>query len=137
MLIMLLGRWLFLKNRTSVIVIGALITLALIGIISQVTENPAGFIQKIAVFVVIGLIIFYVVRRFSNSSPQKKEQRAFLRAARKSKKRFLQKNGDSSAKTSSIGNLSTLKKGRLKKKPPSHLTVIDGKKGKKKNRASF
>ncbi|MFF2448623.1 SA1362 family protein [Neobacillus sp. NPDC058068] len=128
----------FLKNRTSVFIVWGLIILALLGLFSSFTANPAGFLQKIAVFAIIGLLIFFLVRKFSSSSPQKKEQRAFLKAAKKSKKRLQQKSGDGAAKTSSIGALTTLKKGnKIKKKSPAHLTVIDGKKGKKKNRASL
>jgi predicted lipid-binding transport protein (Tim44 family) len=128
----------FLKNRTSVYVIGGLIILALIGLFGSLTANPAGFIQRIAIIALIGLAIFFLVRRFSTSSPQRKEQRAFLKAAKKSKKRLQQKSGDPHVKSSSLGTLTTLKKNtKTKKKSPAHLTVIDGKKGKKKNRASF
>jgi uncharacterized membrane protein YfcA len=128
----------FLKNRTSSIVVGGIIILALIGIISSISTNPAKFLQSIAVIALIGIGIYFVVRKFSISSPQRREQRAFLKAAKKSKKRLQQKSGDSHGKSSSLGTLTTLKKNnRTKKKPPAHLTVIDGKKGKKKNRASF
>lgn len=126
-----------LNNRTSAFIVGGLILLALIGIYSSITENPAGFLQQIAVFALIGLVIFFLVRKFSNSSPQKREQQAFLKAAKKSKKRLQNKSGESTLKGSSLGTLSTLKKSKTKKKAPAHLTVIDGKKGKKKNRASF
>ncbi|MCM3566646.1 hypothetical protein M3183_00930 [Neobacillus mesonae] len=125
------------KNRTSVLIIGGLIILALIGLFSSFMANPAGFIQKIALMAVIGFVIFFVVRKFSNSSPQKKEQRAFLKAAKQSKKRLQQKNGDSQMKSSSLGPISNLKKHKTKRKSNAHLTVIDGKKGKKKNRASL
>ncbi|MEH7354150.1 SA1362 family protein [Neobacillus drentensis] len=128
----------FLKNRTPVIIVGVLIVLALVGLIGSFTANPAGFIQRIAVIALIGLVIYFLVRKFSNSSPQKKEQQAFLKAAKRSKKRLQQKSGDTNVKTSSLGTLTTLKKtSKTKKKSPAHLTVIDGKKGKKKNRASF
>jgi len=127
-----------LKNRTSVIIVGILIILAILGLFASFTANPAGFIQRIAVIAMIGLVIYFLVRKFSNSSPQKKEQRAFLKAAKKSKKRLQQKSGDTNVKTSSLGTLTTLKKSnKTKKKSPAHLTVIDGKKGKKKNRASL
>ena len=126
------------KNRTPVIIVGVLIVLALLGLFGSFTANPAGFIQRIAVIALIGLAIYFLVRKFSNSSPQKREQRAFLKAAKKSKKRLQQKSGDTNVKTSSLGTLTTLKKSsKTKKKSPAHLTVIDGKKGKKKNRASF
>ena len=128
----------FLKNRTSVIIVGILIILAILGLFGSFTANPAGFIQRIAVIAMIGLVIYFLVRKFSNSSPQKKEQRAFLKAAKKSKKRLQQKSGDTNVKTSSLGTLTSLKKSsKTKKKSPAHLTVIDGKKGKKKNRASL
>ncbi|PLS01731.1 hypothetical protein CVD27_24045 [Neobacillus cucumis] len=126
------------KNRTSTFIVGVLIILALLGLVSSFTADPAGFIQGIAVVALIGLVIYFLFRRFSNSSPQKKEQRAFLKAAKKSKKRLQQKSGDSTARTSSLGTFTSLKKStKTKKKTPAHLTVIDGKKGKKKNRASF
>lgn len=126
------------KNRTSVFIVGVLIILALLGIYGSFTANPAGFIQRIAVIALIGLVIYFVVRKFSNSSPQKKEQRAFLKAAKQSKKRLQQKSGDSTIKSPTLGTLSSLKKSsKTKKKSPAHLTVIDGKKSKKKNRASF
>ncbi len=125
------------RKRTSAIVIGGLFILALIGLFSSFTANPAGFIQSIAVFALIGLLIFYLVRRFSTPSPQKREQRAFLKAAKKSKKRLQQRGGEASSKGSSLATLTTLKKSKTKKNPPVHLTVIEGKKNKKKNRASF
>ncbi|MEH7074010.1 SA1362 family protein [Neobacillus drentensis] len=129
----------FLKNRTFVnVVVGGLIILALLGLVSTFTANPAGFIQRIAVIALIALVVYFLVRKFSGSSPQKKEQRAFLKAAKKSKKRLQQKSGESTVKTSTLGSLSSLKKSnKTKKKSPAHLTVIDGKKGKKKNRASL
>jgi len=128
-----------LKNRTFVnVVIGGLIILALLGVIGTFTANPAGFIQSIAVMALVVLVVYFLVRKFTSSSPQKKEQRAFLKAAKKSKKRLQQKSGEGTVKTSSLGTLASLKKNnKLKKKSPAHLTVIDGKKGKKKNRASL
>lgn len=126
-------------NRTTSFIVGGLIILALFGVFSSFTTNPSSFLQGIAVIAVIGIGIYLVVRKFSNSSPQKKEQRAFLKAAKESKKRLQQKGGDSSAKSSSLGTLTTLKKrtNTKTKKSPAHLKVIEGKKGKKKNRASF
>lgn len=127
------------KNRTFVnVVVGGLIILALLGLVGTFTANPAGFIQRIAVIALIVLAVYLLVRKFSKSSPQKKEQRAFLKAAKKSKKRLQHKSGDGTVKTSSLGTLASLKKSnKTKKKSPAHLTVIDGKKGKKKNRASL
>ena len=126
------------KNRTSSVLVGVLIILALLGIISAITTNPLKFLQSIAVIALIGIAIYFVVRKFSTSSPQRKEQRAFLKAAKQSKKRLQNKSGDPHVKGTSAGTLTTLRKSsKTKKKSPAHLTVIDGKKSKKKNRASF
>lgn len=129
------------KNRTSSVIIGGLIVLALLGVFSSISTDPLNFLKSIAIMVIISAAIYFLVRRFSNSSPQRKEQRAFLKAAKKSKKRLQQKSGVSNARSSAPGTHGTLsnlrKPTKLKKKPPAHLTVIDGKKGKKKNRASF
>ena len=127
------------KNRTFVnVVVGGLIILALLGLVGTFTANPGGFIQRIAIIALIVLAAYFLIRKFSKSNPQKKEQRAFLKAAKKSKKRLQQKGGDGAVKTSPLGTLASLKKSnKTKKKSPAHLTVIDGKKGKKKNRASL
>jgi ABC-type nickel/cobalt efflux system permease component RcnA len=125
-----------LKNRTVGFIVGGIVViLALIGISSMFISNPTGFLQGLAVVVVIGIAIYIFVRLMYKTNPQKKEQRAFLKAAKKSKKRLQKKETKS---TSSAGTLAPFRKAVKKKtKKTAHLTVIDGKKGKKKNRASF
>nr|WP_263325754.1 SA1362 family protein [Neobacillus sp. Marseille-Q6967] len=124
------------KNRISVPLVGSVIILGIIGLIGAFTKNPVGFLQSLAVFALVGVAIYFIFRYLSKANPQKKEQQAFIRAAKRSKKRMQHKSGESQAKSSSIGPLTSLKK-KAKKKSPAHLTVIDGKKGKKKNRASL
>jgi predicted lipid-binding transport protein (Tim44 family) len=126
----------FLKNRTSQFLVGSIIIFAMIGIVSMFLANPTGLLQGVAVIALVGVIIFFLVRLISNANPQKKEQHAFLKAAKKSKKRQKQKSGDHHLRSTTPGPLTTLKK-NAKKRSTSHLTVIDGKKGKKKDRASF
>jgi ABC-type nickel/cobalt efflux system permease component RcnA len=128
----------FLKNRITVPLVGALIIFGIIGIIGTFANNPIGFLQRVAMIALIGLAIYFIYRLISTRNPQKKEQNAFLKAAKKSKKRLQHKSGDTHAKSSSLGSLTSLKRNKkTKKKSPVHLTVIDGKKGKKKNRASL
>jgi uncharacterized membrane protein YfcA len=123
-----------LKNRSTVLIFGAILVLALIGVSSMLFSNPSGFLQGIAVIVVIGIAIYVILRLTGKTNPQKKEQRAFVKAAKKSKRRLQKKD----TKSSTPGTLATLKKvAKRKTKKTGHLTVIDGKKGKKKNRASF
>jgi len=124
-----------LKNQISFYIVLGLIVLAAIGIISMLVQDPGGFIKMIAGMALIVAVIYFLFRRFSQTSPSKNhEQRAFKKAAKRSKKRFQTKENTSPSKRSSIGSLSAARK---KRKDTSHLTVIEGKKGKKKNRASF
>lgn len=123
------------KNQISFYIVLGLIVLAAIGIISMLVQDPGGFIKMIAGMALIVAVIYFLFRRFSQTSPSKNhEQRAFKKAAKRSKKRFQTKENTSPSKRSSIGSLSAARK---KRKDTSHLTVIEGKKGKKKNRASF
>lgn len=123
-----------LKNRSTFLIFGAIFVLALIGISGNLISNPSGFLQGSAVIVVIGIAIYVILRLMGKTSPQKTEQRAFIKAAKQSKRRIKKKE----TKSTVPGTLATLKKvARKKTKKTAHLTVIDGKKGKKKNRASF
>lgn len=123
------------KNQFSFYIVVGLIALAAVGIISTLVQDPGGFIKMIAGMALVVAVIYFLFRRFSQTSPSKNhEQRAFKKAAKRSKKRFQTKESTSPTKRSSIGSLSAARK---KRKDTSHLTVIEGRKGKKKNRASF
>lgn len=126
------------KNRTSFYFVVGLIALAIVGIISSLIANPMAFIQSIIVFLIIGFGIIFLIRRFNGANPGKREQNAFKKAAKRSKKRFQQKdNRKQPSLKSTNGNVSTFRKVKNKPKSTAHLTVIEGKKGKKKKRASF
>lgn len=122
------------NNRTSMYIVTGLIVLSIFGIVSRLISDPVGVIKTLAVVALVGAVIYFLVSRFSGTSSGKQQQRAFLKAAKRSKKRFQAKETSSSSKRSKIRSLASA---RNKKKDASHLTVIDGKKGKKKNRASF
>ena len=89
------------NNRTSLFVIGGIIIFAIIGIIGMFLANPTGFLQRIAVIALIGIAIYFIARLITKANPQKREQRAFLRAAKKSKKRLQQKSGDPHVRSAS------------------------------------
>ncbi|WP_407642042.1 SA1362 family protein [Cytobacillus massiliigabonensis] len=127
----------FLKNRISVFIILGLIFLAVVGMTANFFSNPTGFLLRIAVILLVGAVIYYIFQRYYKASPRKREQQAFIRAAKKSKKRFQTNHSGKGQprKVSSGNSLSSLKKS--KKKSSAHLTVIQGKKGKKKDRASL
>lgn len=122
------------KNRTSSYIVIGIITLAIIGAIASFVSDPVNFLQRAALFVLIGATIFFLFRRFSKAGPRTHENRAFQKAAKKFNKRFHNKEGNVNQVRQKLGTISPLKK---KKKDASHLTVIDGKKSKRKNRASF
>ncbi|MER2058035.1 MAG: SA1362 family protein [Niallia sp.] len=125
------------KNRFSFILFGSIIFLAFIGLTTSLIKNPAGFLLNIAVILAVGAIIWFIFRHFSTSSPQKREQKAFLKAAKKSKKR-LQTREKSPSGQQHTTKSSSLKANKHKRsKSSAHLTVIEGKKSKKKNRASL
>ncbi len=125
------------KNRTSMYIVWGLIILAAIGVAGSYMSNPTGFLKSIAVMLAVGAAIYFIVKYFNRSNPEKREQRAFVKAAKQSKKRLQQKETDRSSRRASQ-SITTIKKNlKSKKKPTAHLTVIEGKKGKKKNRASF
>ncbi|MBT2636612.1 hypothetical protein J7E37_01580 [Bacillus sp. ISL-39] len=130
---MLVGRWLSL-NRASKYIVSGLIVLAIFGFAFQLFTDPLSILIMLATIALVGALIYFLVTRLTSSSSGRQHQRAFQKAAKRSKKRFQTKDTNVSSKRSKIRSLASA---RNKKKDASHLTVIDGKKGRKKNRASF
>ncbi|MBT2660851.1 hypothetical protein J7E35_07205 [Bacillus sp. ISL-45] len=130
---MLVGRWLSL-NRASKYIVSGLIVLAIFGFAFQLFTDPLSILIMLATIALVGALIYFLVTRLTSSSSGRQHQLAFQKAAKRSKKRFQTKDTNVSSKRSKIRSLASA---RNKKKDASHLTVIDGKKGRKKNRASF
>lgn len=120
-------------NRSLSYIIYGIIALGIFGLFAKVVNDPVGFFRNIIVMIVIAGAIFFIYRMITKDKPSNAGQRAFKKAARKSKKRTKSK--------SNIANFSkaanSTKKNRIRKKSDIHLTVIEGKKNKKKNRALF
>ncbi len=109
-----------------------LVLLAILGLGSWLIGNPLGLLRQLLVTAaVIGIIYFIYRRWFSHKHSGSNEQRAFLKAAKQSKKR-LKKKSTGSPRVSQPS-----KKRSVRKKSNAKLTVIEGKKNKKNNRASF
>ncbi|MBM7701567.1 SA1362 family protein [Metabacillus iocasae] len=117
------------------------------GFIYTLFTNPTSLLRQ-AGYVFLFFILFYLLYRFVLRPSQTKGQdKDYLRAVKQSKRR-LKGRGQSKVEVSPY---STMKKGTKqpnsklssksttpkKKKSNAHLTVIEGKKGKKKNRAFF
>ncbi|WP_312857746.1 SA1362 family protein [Bacillus haikouensis] len=124
-----------LLNARNIMVL-TLTVLAFVGLGSWLIGNPLGLLRNILITAAVIGIIFFIYRRwFSNrSGAGSNEQRAFLKAAKQSKKRLKRKSTVKTQK-STVSPLS--KKRSTRKKSNANLTVIEGKKNKKSNRASF
>ncbi|MFD2214062.1 SA1362 family protein [Metabacillus endolithicus] len=125
-------------NRRVNWIVMIVISLGVIGFITTLVSDPLWLLKQIAIYAAIAGLIYLVYRLFSRRR-MGKEHSSYMKAAKQSKRRF----DDRSTKSSNVKNISQAKKARKssaikkKKQTPSHLTVIEGKKGKKKNRAFF
>lgn len=114
-----------------------IVLLAAFGIVAKFFANPGGFLRGVFIFAIFCAILYVLVRNFYQPSPSRREQQAFKKAAKQSKKKYTQKTQKTSPQTKSRGNIYSLNKTRNRSNRGTHLRVIEGKKGKKKNRASF
>lgn len=124
------------KNRISFYIAAALVLLGILGIAVSLFSDPVGVLRTVVISAVVITVIYFVIRRLSTGNPGNKENRAFKQAARKSKKRFMSKDASSTpSRKSKSASLTSIRK--PKKKSSVQLTVIEGKKSKRKNRASL
>lgn len=119
-----------------------IIALALFGLIIQLIDEPARLLQRFLFLGLILLILYFIYRVFTSSSGQRSHQDSYRKAAKQTVKKYnTQKSG--SLKKSLNKSKPTSKKStsnpllRKRTKDSSHLTVIEGEKGKKKDRASY
>ncbi|MCP3738518.1 SA1362 family protein [Rossellomorea sp. BNER] len=108
-----------------------LISLATIGLVSFLIKDPLALLRSIFIYAAVAGIIYFIYRKWFSSKPKNKEQRAFVKAAKMSKKRIKKKNPTVSASGQKP------KKKSIRKKSKAQLTVIEGKKNKKNKRASL
>ncbi|MCD7033189.1 hypothetical protein LRR81_03030 [Metabacillus sp. GX 13764] len=113
--------------------------LGLYGLIDMLVHRPAVLFQQLAVIVVIGAVVYLLFRYFMKKQAGS-EYSSYQKALKRSKRRGSEKQGAAPRNNiSPIRRASSPVSGRKKKQKQkqSHLTVIEGKKGKKKNRALF
>ncbi|PLT34741.1 SA1362 family protein [Bacillus sp. V5-8f] len=123
-------------NHSRPYIVYCLIALAIIGLATQLTYNPGGLFRSMLMITVVTGIVYFIYKRLTKDKPVNKEQRAFAKAARQSKKRQKLK----SKQRDNVASFSLAKssqKIKPRKKSDVQLTVIEGKKNKKKNRALF
>ncbi|MBS4209626.1 SA1362 family protein [Bacillus sp. FJAT-50079] len=107
-----------------------ILVFAAIGLGSSLFTNPLGLMKQVIFIIVVAAAIFGVYRFLSGRRPGAGEYRSFAKAAKQSKKRM--KHRQTPSKQSSSAKVKP-----LRKRSAAHLTVIEGKKGKKKDRAIF
>jgi len=112
-----------------------IVGLALLGFGFQLLVEPGKLFTQLLTWGIIIAIIFLVFRAVMRRRTNN-EYSAYVRAAKKSKRKYNQQ---------SITSVNRIQKGKKptstishrKKRDSTHLTVIEGKKNKKKNRALF
>ena len=133
------------RNKSSIIIY-VLLGLAVLGLIYTLQFEAVSFIRSVLIGAVVIGVIYLVYRRFimKGSSSNGKERQAYQKAARVSAKKHKQdsmKPRKNRHKHHNTHGLTVISKetliNRPKKKSNIQLTVIEGKKARKKNRALF
>lgn len=131
------------NRRTSNMFVGIIVALGAIGLVYTLFTNPSRIFTQLGMIVLTVGIIFLLYKLYMRRRKGGREQTAYLRAAKRSKRRFNEKK----QQKPSIARIDSKKVTAAPKKPfttvqkknrsSANLTVIEGKKGKKKNRAFF
>src|SRR5699024_2498515 len=112
--LMTLRNWIF----------GTIVLLAVFGLSATLIANPFGLLQNIFITLLIVGAIYGIYRLFLAKKIGNEEQRKFMQAERQSNTRMQKK------KKSHVPRAKARNK-PLRKRKHVHLTVIEGKKGKK------
>ncbi|MHC8660049.1 SA1362 family protein [Bacillus amyloliquefaciens] len=120
-----------------------LIALGAFGFIYAAVTNPGQMISRAITVIIAGVIIYFIVRSVLNRRADR-DGTAFKKAAKQSRLRMKEQKAKHRAAhrgrvshLRSVPSSSRPKPMILKKKSQTQLTVIEGKKNKKKNRALF
>ncbi|MCY7778269.1 SA1362 family protein [Bacillus haynesii] len=117
-----------------------IIAFGIFGFVYFAVTSPGRLLQYLFVFAAVGAIIYFVIRRISNRN-MGSEGAAFKKAAKQSNRRFQDhKKRSLKGRVNHLRSVPSINKSKpvlVKKKSQTQLTVIEGKKSKKKNRAFF
>lgn len=115
-----------------------LVSLAAFYLIIELFRNPGGLFTNL-LLIVGGVTVFYLIfRYFIQGKIGAKTDARYSKAVKQSKKRYAATAGAKpNVSPITSRDRASSKPSVPKRKAPSHLTVIEGKKGKKKNRAFF
>lgn len=129
------------NRKNSMIFVYILLGFAALGLISTLRNDPFQLIKNVLVGVVVVGLMYFIFTRFRKGNSGK-EYQAYSKAARKTtkKKRKYHIIKTKRSRNNSHGLTVISKEQRInrpKKKSDVKLTVIEGKKTRKKNRALF
>ncbi|WP_353947938.1 SA1362 family protein [Sporolactobacillus sp. Y61] len=122
-----------------------IVALGLFGLLSSVLDNPTALLVQMVIVAIIVTVGLYLFRRLAGSAGKTADQ-AYKKAARQSVKRHkLATAGKKSRNLQHPSRLKVISTGsrtfrdfsRTSLREDRHLTVIDGKKAKKKKRVLF
>ncbi|WP_017726995.1 SA1362 family protein [Halalkalibacterium ligniniphilum] len=118
--------------------------LAILGLISSLITDPVGLLTQVVTVVAIAALLFFLFQRFMAQrnggrvgGSQRPSSAQLRKAKRTSTAAKVEKRPTSLPAKLKQAKKQTLKKPSKKRREGSHLTVIEGKKNKKKNRALF
>ncbi|MBD1222729.1 SA1362 family protein [Virgibacillus halodenitrificans] len=122
------------RNKISIIMY-LIISLAAVGLVSQIFTNTKGFLTNILVMLGFGIAMFAVIYFiFLKKKAPSNDMKKYKKAVKQSKAKYKHNTPVKSTHTKKqVLNPSK----RKPNKRASHLKVIDGNKSKEKDRASF
>ena len=117
------------------IMIYAVIVLAVIGFLSALFLDTAGLITSVVTSLLIGALLFGAIYLIFIRRKRSDELTKYRKAVKQSKRKYHTQS--KRAPNPSNFNVSSMKLTNNSRKNVPHLRVIEGNKGKKKNRASL
>ncbi|KUP06189.1 hypothetical protein Q75_09675 [Bacillus coahuilensis p1.1.43] len=109
------------------LIVGAIVLFGVVGLVSTLINDPFSLFQRLLTIVVIGAIFYGIYRFYISRRSGSSANWSYRKAAKQSKRRF-------SASQTKPKKTKKIQK-PLRKRSDVKLTVIEGKKSKKNNRA--
>ncbi|OXS80380.1 SA1362 family protein [Domibacillus enclensis] len=120
------------------VIVSVIAALAAIGLVNMMITSPGQLVRQVVFGVITAAIILFLLRLFmqNRGGGNRREDRAYSKAVKQSKKRHTTKTGTKPKPSRSVAFTAKPKKKTARRKKASHLTVIEGNKGKRGSRAS-
>lgn len=109
--------------------IGGIALFAVIGLGSYLINRPGALFKQLLIMAAVVGAVFLIYKIWSNRSQGGKDRNSFAKAAKQSKQRAKKRKG--------TAQVNHFRNRPLRRRSTAHLTVIEGKKNKKKDRAIF